>query len=262
MRGVMKKVLVLLTLVSQVAIGSDIDLYRGLLFWIKDQKNIEGNELRQTSLPLSTVLDGSNAITFSGASMPKRDTSAFSFAMSFKVGSLDCINRLFQLGRTSRHFYFDDKNVMHFDYSNYARSTGWKIEKANTWYTIVVSHNAGNNSAGQLNIFIGEKDSELTRVYANSEGAFFNCNNAEGIANSFKLGYTDFPSSGYLQSGQFANIRFWTRALSDEECAMVDKCQNVFRETKPLGCPSNVKYDFFPLGGNMFGVDESSTIPK
>ena len=26
------------------------DLYRGLLFWIKDQKNIEGNELRQTTL--------------------------------------------------------------------------------------------------------------------------------------------------------------------------------------------------------------------
>ena len=107
----MKKVMVLIFmgLLSHFVFASDIDLYRGLLFWIKDQKNIEGNELRQTSLPLSTVLDGSKAITFSGASMPKRDTSAFSFAMSFKVGGLDCINRLFQLGRTSRHFYFDDK---------------------------------------------------------------------------------------------------------------------------------------------------------
>ena len=79
---------------------------------------------------------------------------------------------------------------------------------------------------------------------------------------TFKLGYGSKPSTGNLQSGQFANIRFWTRALSDEECAMVDKNQNVILEKKPLGCPTGAKYDFFPLGGNMFGVDESSTTPK
>ena len=101
----MKKVIVLLfaVVMGQFAVASDVDLYKGLLFWIKDQKNIEGNEPRQTSVPLSTVLDGSKAITFSGANTPKRDTSAFSFAISFKVGSLNCINRLFQLGRSPRH---------------------------------------------------------------------------------------------------------------------------------------------------------------
>ena len=57
------------------------DLYRGLLFQITDQYNVEGNESRQTSLPLSTVLNGSQSITFSGASIPKRDTSAFNFSI-------------------------------------------------------------------------------------------------------------------------------------------------------------------------------------
>ena len=81
-----KKVIVLLfaVVMGQMVAASDVDLYRGLLFWIKDQKNIEGNELRQTSVPLSTVLDGSKVITFSGASTPKRNASAFSLAKSFK----------------------------------------------------------------------------------------------------------------------------------------------------------------------------------
>ena len=79
-----KMVLLAAALMGQIVAASDVDLYRGLLFWIKDQKNIEGNELRQTSVPLSTVLDGSKVITFSGASTPKRNASAFSLAKSFK----------------------------------------------------------------------------------------------------------------------------------------------------------------------------------
>ena len=79
-----KMVLLAAALMGQMVAASDVDLYRGLLFWIKDQKNIEGNELRQTSVPLSTVLDGSKVITFSGASTPKRNASAFSLAKSLK----------------------------------------------------------------------------------------------------------------------------------------------------------------------------------
>ena len=81
-----KKVLVLLfaVVMGQMVAASEVDLYRGLLFWIKDQKNIKGNELRLTSLLLSTILDGSKAITFSGANLPKCSTSAFSFTVSFK----------------------------------------------------------------------------------------------------------------------------------------------------------------------------------
>ena len=260
----MKKVIVLLfaVVMGQMVAASDVDLYRGLLFWIKDQKNIEGNELRQTSLPLSTVLDGSKAITFSGANLPKRSTSAFSFAISFKVGSLNCINRLFQLGHASRHFYLDAENTLHYDYFSYPRTVNWKAEKANTWYTIIVSHAAGVNASGRISIFIGEKDSKLVKVTSSSsgEGAFFNCNNSEAIASSFKLGQTDFPSSGYLTSGQFANVRFWTRALSDEECEMVDKSQNAAMSADdiPLGAPNGSVWDFFPLDGNAYRTKSSS----
>lgn len=70
----MKKFIVLsfVVLMGQIAVASEVDLYRGLLLWIKDQQNIEGNELRQTSLPLSTEFDGSKAITFSVADLSRR----------------------------------------------------------------------------------------------------------------------------------------------------------------------------------------------
>lgn len=69
-----RKTIVLLfaVLMGQMVAASDVDLYRGLLFWITDQRGIEGNELRQTSLPLSTDLDGSKAITFSVADLSRR----------------------------------------------------------------------------------------------------------------------------------------------------------------------------------------------
>ncbi len=258
----MKKVVMLVfaILLGQFVFASDINLHRGLLFWIKELTNIEGNENRQVSLPLSTEFDGSKVITFSGADIPQGDTSAFSFAISFKVGGLDRINRLFQVGSSGRNFYLDVDNRLHYDMVGCSRMVNWRMDKANTWYTLVVSHSAGVNSAGQMNIYIGEKDSKLVKVHSQSESAFFNCNNNEGMASCFKLGQTDFPSMGYLTSGQFANIRFWTRALLDEECSMVDICQNADMSANdiPIGVPKGSVWDYFPLDGNAYRTKSSS----
>ena len=69
----MKKVIVwlLAVLMGQMVAASDVDLYRGLLFWIKDQNNIEGNELRKTTYPLSQVFDGSFNNQLAGTVIPK-----------------------------------------------------------------------------------------------------------------------------------------------------------------------------------------------
>lgn len=60
---------------GQMVAASDVDLYRGLLFWIKDQNNIEGNELRKTTYPLSKVFDGSFNNQLAGTAIPKRKQS-------------------------------------------------------------------------------------------------------------------------------------------------------------------------------------------
>ena len=239
---------------------SDPDLYRGLLFRITSQNNIEGNEWRKTSLPLSTVLDGSQAITFSGVAIPRRETSAFSFSISFKVGELNRVNRLFQLGRAARHFYLDAENKLHYDIASYSRTVNWKVTSVSTWYTIVVSQRAGVNAPGPVDIYVGEKDSKLTKVHSQSEGAFFDCTTTPGMGYSFKLGQTDYPSPGYLTSGQFANVRFWTRALSDAECELVDVNQSasMSEDDVPLGAPSGSKWDYFPLDGNAYRTKSTS----
>ena len=73
----MKKVIVLLfaVVMGQMVAASDVDLYRGLLFWIKDQNNIEENELRKTTYLLSKVFDGSFNNQLAGTAIPKRKQS-------------------------------------------------------------------------------------------------------------------------------------------------------------------------------------------
>ena len=73
-----RKTIVLLfaVLMGQMVAASDVDLYRGLLFWITDQRGIEGIELRQTSLLLSAELNGSNAMTFNGVDLSRRATNS------------------------------------------------------------------------------------------------------------------------------------------------------------------------------------------
>ncbi|MBQ0031195.1 MAG: hypothetical protein KBT68_00165 [bacterium] len=124
---------------------------------------------------------------------------------------------------------------------------------------MVVSHRAGVNASGELKIYIGEKDKELSLVCQCNAGAFFKCTTESELASSFKLGSTSLPSAGYLQSGQFANIRFWTRALTDLECEKVDVLGDAMTEDKvPAGAPSGVVWDYFPLDGNAYRTKNTS----
>lgn len=82
-----KKVIVLVgaALMGQMVVASDVDLYRGLLFWIKDLQNIEGNELRQTSLLLSAELNGSNAMKFTGVDLSRRVTHSLRLLLCSRI---------------------------------------------------------------------------------------------------------------------------------------------------------------------------------
>lgn len=63
----MKKVLLLVAaLMGQMVAASDVDLYRGLLFWIKSHNNIEGDGLRKTTYPLSQVFEVSFSTSVNG----------------------------------------------------------------------------------------------------------------------------------------------------------------------------------------------------
>ena len=247
----MKKVVMMLfvTLIVTFAVASDVDLYKGLLFWIKDQDNIEGNELRQTTYPLSQEFDGSFNNQLAGTAIPQRDSQDYTFSISFKVGERNCINRLLVIG--SHSIYLDTDNKLYYNGLN----TTFTVDATNKYYSLVFRVDENH----RLTIYAGVKDQRLSQVMSSVISGYLNFSSAVGMS-SFKLGYGSKPSTGNLQSGQFANIRFWTRALSDEECALVDKSQNAAMSVDdiPMGAPNGSVWDFFPLDGNAYRTKSSS----
>ena len=235
----------------------DVDPTRGLLCWIKDKVNIEGNDERKTTLSLSTVLDGSSYISMSGASLPDKENEAFAIAVSFKVGQVDCINRLLHLG--GRGIYISDEN-----YLTYDSTTGTRSEilydnqiAANTWYTFVLNY----HEAGKSTVFCGKMGTELSGHHTTMFGS--------GVYNSIKnisairFGYSSTPTAGNLLSGQFANIRIWGRTLTDRECETVDTNQNCAKkgDCKPLGAPTGVAWDYYPCDGTAHRVSNTNGVP-
>ena len=238
------------------AVVPELDLYRGLLFWIKDQTNIEGNETRQTTYPLSKSFDGSFNNPLTGASIPAQANNDFTLSFSFKLGELDCLNRILKLSQHTVYTRDDNKLWYH------KVETPLTITKKNVFYSLVVRYSATSSDKGTISVYAGEKDKELTHLFDSKEENKILSLTSGDTMGKFTFGYGTYPSTGYLGSGQIANIRFWTRALTDKECECVDTKQNVALEATPYGCPLNVKYDYFPLGGNWMGTDEGNSTPK
>ena len=249
----MKKIIVWVfaVVMGQMVAASDVDLYRGLLFWIKSQNNIEGNELRKTTYPLSQVFDGSFYNQLAGTAIPQRDNQDYTFSLSFKVGERNCVNRLLMIGGHS--IYLDTDNKLYY----HTLSTAFIVDATNKYYSLVFRVDENH----RLTIYAGVKDQRLSQVMSSGISGYLNFSSAVGMS-SLKLGYGSKPSTGNLQSGQFANIRFWTRALSDEECAMVDKSQNVAMSADdiPVGAPKGSIWDFFPLDGNAYRTASTNMV--
>lgn len=225
------------------------DLHRGLLFWIKDQKNIEGNEERKTTYALSKALDGSFYNELAGTSIPAFGNGGYTLSFSFKVGQLNCINRLLKLQGHS--IYLDEENRFRY----HTLQTDLFVEEIDTYYTVVISV----DEKQRLKIYGGRRNSEFRRIMTPSAiSGYIDFSTAKGMSN-FKFGYAEKPSVGNLQSGQFANIRFWTRALTDLECEKVDVLGDAMTEDKvPAGAPSGVVWDYFPLDGNAYRTKNTS----
>ena len=225
------------------------DLYRGLLFWITSQYNIEGNEQRYSTYALSKVFDGSFNNPLSGTAIPKNDSKEYTFSISLKVGELNSINRLLVVG--TQNIYLDENNRLHFS----SLEIPFTIDSVSRYYTLVFRVDENN----RLTVYAGKKDQLLSQVW--SSVILYPLDFSSSVAmNQFKLGCNVWPTTGNLQSGQFDNIRFWTRALTDTECESVDINQSAAMsdDDVPLGAPDGVKWDYFPLDGNAYRTKSTS----
>lgn len=215
------------------------DLYRGLLFRITSQNNIEGNESRSTTYSLSKVFDGSFANALSGADIP----SGCSFAFSFILDDVNRINRLITLGSS---LYLDEECRVGVGNGGERVSLPCLME-AGQWYTMVIKH-------GSDVCYIGKKGEYLAEFKLPSSITI------PTSISSIKLGYCAYPTAGKLTGGQFANLRCWNRLLTDTECRVVDVNQNVAMSADdiPLGAPSGSKWEYFPLDGNAYRTSSTN----
>ena len=169
-----KKVIVLLfaAVMGHMVAASNVDLYRGLLFWIKDQNNIEGNELRKTTHPLSKAFDGSFNNQLAGAAIPQRDSQDYTLSLSFKVGELNCINRLFVIG--SHSIYLGADNMLYYD----GLSTTFFVEAVDKYYSLVFRVDESH----RLTIYAGVKDQRLSQVMSSIISGYLNFSSVIGMS--------------------------------------------------------------------------------
>ena len=237
------------------------DLWRGLLFWITDQYNTEGNEERYVNTYSATSsgslgsfnngFNGSFYYQLGGRVLPKQESQEYSMAFSFRVGELNCVNRLLLLqGHT---IYVDESNELRY----HTLPTSFIVDKKDTFYTMLLRVDDNH----RLSVYAGLKDCKLKNVYSSTITGYLNFNSTIAMSN-FKFGYGTMPTEGYLRSGLISNVRFWNRALSDTECQLADVNQlaAMSEDDVPLGSPSGVKWDFYPLDGNAYSTKSTSAV--
>lgn len=230
----------------------DLDLYSGMILWITQKSNIEGNEARQFEYDLSKTFDGSFINELSGTNFPANSTGDFTLSMSVSVSTLDQINRLFTFGSKSIYLTAENELMANSDSLNFTFS------KSDKFYTIVLRYTAAED---KCEYYVGERDSEL-KFCAVLSGTGAPIDLTQAISpNVLKLGYCPYPSFGYLDNGRMDNVRFWARLLTDRECECVDMVSEVLNNSQ-AGIPSSVTYHYFAMGGNAMCTSEANKMPS
>ena len=239
----------------------DPDLYRGLVFWIKDQYNVEGNERRYADHKLSQTFNGSFKTTLQGTALPQQSDLSCTLSFSFKLSELNRINRLLYLDN-GRNWYFNEDNEFCYCWTggnSPTRFSAIKVSEPNVWYTLVVKYyNKGGTRYAHH--FFGKKGEALRQLAKADYTSIQSLTSGNVAMSNFVFGYCASPTAGNLTNGQIGNIRFWNRALSDTECELIDVNESAAMSTDdvPLGAPSDSKWDYFPLDGNSYFTKSTS----
>lgn len=231
-------------------VSPDPDLYAGLLWWIEESSNVEGNESRTTSISLGTRYNGNHKVTLQGTAIPAKDKNDFALSFHFRVGELARINRLAQIGNTSIYLDNDNRLVI-----NNTRTT-WTANDVETWYTVVLNQEAD----GRLRVYAGDTDTVLEKVLTLDMSSVLDFSNPVAMS-TFNFGYSVLPTEGYLTAGNICYLRFWTRSLTEKESINSDVIQKQIYDTTPKYVPNGMNWDMFSMDGNVYSTEEASTSP-
>lgn len=222
-------------LFRQVAAEPDNEVEAGRLLYIPDTVDIATGK-RTTSCSLTTNFDGTFAATLTGDPIPQLLKNDCSFSFRFRVGELGAINRL--LTFFGNHaVYSDADDVVWFD----GHKTDCLVN--GEWQRLTFCQDEN----GHVRLYDGIS---LVTEY---DGAFIHDFTAgtTDLATAFVLGSTETPSKGYLKDGQFADLVFWGRALTEREVVQLVEGEEG-REAMPKGIPDGVSYHHFRCSQNGF----------
>lgn len=221
----------------------DVDFYRGLVCEIAEQQNTEGNESRSFEYPLSKAFDGSFKNLLTGTVFPKKSDNEFSLFFTFSLTELNRINRLLQISWLN--LYVNEENELVLQEPD-TKST-WKVTETGKTYACLVRRNSASDS---VQVYAGALGEELALMATRPMRGASVLNFASSVnPNEIKLGYTTMPTTGNLTGGTIGNFRFWTRALTDNECRLADVGRNgkIPSSSQPRGNIRATGWDHYTL---------------
>ena len=238
-----------------------LDLMKGLVCWIPTQYNIEGNGTRQVTKSFNTKFDGSFYSYLKGEDLEIQESNDMAVSFRFRLDDVETVNRLFALTDVNigdMYLYITSDGEILFT-GVHCTIRGYYPFEANTEYVVVI--NQSDSDIARLDI--GTVGGEMTKIgEATSEMIFNVCAGyARGLSN-VKFGYSKLPTEGNLQGGYINNFMLWNRGLTDEEIASLVNLPTTQLEASQPGMPDGVKFNLFPLGGNVIGANEKNDAIK
>ena len=186
----------------------DLDAGHILSFDMSSTKDI-ATQSRTASKSLSSLYDGTFAITFSGEPIPQLLRPDWSVGLEFRLGELDSANRLLELFG-SHSIYVNANNRLCVDDT----TSSFAVTATGSDYRLVLCQ----EDDGHVRLYAGLAGEEADEVASFAAHLFRDLTETmTPIADAFKLGQTNIPSSGYLREGRTSHLDFWCRALSMAE---------------------------------------------
>lgn len=193
------------------------DLTQSLLAHIPTGKLDHSGWNRHLAGAIETRMDGSLRRELSNQDI-KLDADAGSVAIRFKVDNIGTIHRLAGLNAHSVNtaLYVNASNKVTFQSGSTTLVSDSAIEANKEYHAVVTA-----STANEVKIYVGEVGTSIRLAGSQTfPSAPFKLSTATP-ASAVKIGYSDLPSSGYLNGGVLKDFRLYGRALNADEVTLL-----------------------------------------
>ena len=196
-----------------------VDLTKQLWTYVSGDDGVD--DLSGWSRNLSGTInafDGTYSRTLGGAAFSRENDNAMTLAVQFRLNTIDTINRLLQVRRSSTDYtaiYVDAQNKLVLHIGAQSFPTEFTVQ-AGSWYQLVLT--ATNDH--QVSLYAGTAGLEgIDLIGSYSPGIAPFPSNYVTETSRITFGYSLLPNSGYLNNGGMKELRIYGRSLSAAEAS-------------------------------------------